>query len=286
MKRYFILAPREMSEKRIRDLLRKYLERGKVVFGVAKEEYVAGFEGQPQFKTLKGDLVKKLAEKSGGRLEVVEYAQKDGIETIKWTRFDRAVVVNGSFHRSFHLRPEYEAIAAKGAEVRYESPFVDEMEAKEFAEGFEGERGLSEFAEENMQRILGEEAKRAFITDFQTAAAIVKNGEIVALAHNEVVPYETYAWHWGLSREKHKTPAGDSSHYDAVHAETAALIGAGEKARGGTIYMKTFPCPHCARNIIYAGINEVVYELDYGDDYGYDLFEKAGVKTRRFDERG
>jgi deoxycytidylate deaminase len=48
--------------------------------------------------------------------------------------------------------------------------------------------------------------------------------------------------------------------------------------------MRTFPCPHCARNIIYAGIKEVVYELDYGDDYGYNLFDKAGVKYRRFDE--
>ena len=284
MNRYFILAPREMSGARVRDLLRKYLARGEVVFGIAKEEYVAGFEGQPQFKTLRGDLIRELAEKSKGRLEVAEYAQKNGVQVIEEMNFDRAVIINGSFHRSFHLRPEYEAIEKKGAKIRFESPFIDEGEAKSFAKKFETERTLPRFEKNNIQELIDEEAGRAFITDFQSAAAIVRDDKLIALAHNAVVPYETYAWHYGSSREKYKTPAGDSSRYDAVHAETAALIDAGDRAKGGKLYMRTFPCPHCARNIVHAEVAEVVYELDYGDKYGYNLFDKAGVKYRRFDE--
>lgn len=281
MSRYFILAAREMSNARVKDLLKKYLSRGKVIFGIAKEEYIAGFENQPQFKTLKPDFVKKLAAKSAGRLEVIEYSQADGVEVINNLDFNRAIVINGSFHRSFHLRPEFMAIADKKAELKYESPFIDEEEAKNFAEKFSRPNKFPEFSESTIKQIIDEYSRHAFITDFQTASAVVKGGQFIALTHNPVVPYETYAWHYGLSREKYQTPVGDSSRYDTVHAETATLIHAGPKAKGATIYVRTFPCPHCARNIVFAGIKEVIYELDYGDKYGYNLFDKAGIKYRR-----
>jgi len=284
MNKYFVLASREMSEARVKSLLAKYLPRGKVVFGIAKEEFVQGFESQPQFKTLKGDFVKSLADKSKGLLEVVEYAQKDGVAIIGKVDFNRAIIINGSFHRSFHLRPEYDAIIEKGAEVRYESPFTSEDEAKAFAKKFEVKKSLPKFNPKTIQDIIEKESKKAFITDFQTAAAIVKDGEIIALSHNKVVPYETYAWHFGLEREKHKSPPGDSSKYDTVHAETAAMMNAGSGTHGATVYMQTFPCPHCARNILHAGIKEVVYKLDYGDEYGYNLFNRAGVKYRRYSD--
>ncbi|MCL2085366.1 deaminase [Candidatus Saccharibacteria bacterium] len=296
MNKYFVLAPREMSQARIKSLLKKYLPRGKVTFGIAHEKYIAGFENQPQFKTLQGDFVKNLAAKSGGRLTVVEYPQSDGVDMINQLDFNRAIIINGSFHRSFHLRPECDAIISKGAEIRYESPFVDEQEAKDFADKVKqtesrqetsGREDLltdSRLSDPSLQEIIKKEASKAFITDFQTAAAVVKDNKIIALAHNTVVPYETYAWHHGLEREKHKSPPGDSSKYDTVHAETAALMEAGPKAKGATLYMQTFPCPHCAKNILYAGIKEVVYELDYGDDYGYNLFSRAGIKYRRYNE--
>jgi len=285
MHSYFILAPREMSDARVKDLLKKYLPRGQVIFGIAREPFVAGFEDQPQFKTLQGDSVKKLAAKSGGRLTTLTYTQAAGAQIIAQTDFDRAIIINGSFHRSFHLRPEHQAILAKDANIKYESPFISETEAKAFASKFQRNFKLPKFSASDIhiQRILAAESKKAFITDFQTAAAIVKNDELISLAHNAVVPYETYAWHYGNQREKHRTPAGDSSHYDTIHAETAALIKAGDKSRGATLYMRTFPCPHCARNIIYAGIAEIVYELDYGDQYSYNLFNKSGTKYRRFE---
>lgn len=281
MNNYFILAPREMSDARIKQLLKKYLPRGKVTFGIAKEKYIAGFENQPQFKTLSSALLSRLASQSAGRLELFEYAQCDGVKIIEQLDFTHAIVINGSFHRSFHLRPEFAAINSKPAKLKYESPFTDEAEAIRYAKNHNSPRPLPEFSENSIQQILAQESTRAFITDFQTAAAIVKDNQIIALTHNPVVPYETYAWHFGLSREKHQTPAGDSSQYDTVHAETAALLQAGLQAKGATIYMRTFPCPHCARNIVHAGISEVVYQLDYGDRYGYDLFEKANINYRR-----
>jgi deoxycytidylate deaminase len=283
--KYFILAPREMSSQRVKEILRKYLPRGVVYFGITQEEYVAGFEGQPQFRTLARSAVEELAARSGGRLQIVEYRQADAVEIIKKLDFDRAIVVNGSFHRSFHLRPEYQAIVEKPATVRYVSPFVDEAEAIEFALRFPPAeiKAKPPLDDQKMLEVINQSAAQAFINDFQTAAAIVKDGQLLTVQHNPVVPYETYAWHFGLSREKHADRPGQSDHYDAVHAETTALIAVRpDQARGATIYMRTFPCPHCARNLVFAGIKEIVYELDYGDKYSYNLLDKANVQYRRF----
>ncbi|MCL2444537.1 deaminase [Candidatus Saccharibacteria bacterium] len=282
----FILAPREMSDIRVKQLLKKYLARGRVVFGVAEEEFIAGFENQPQFKTLNPGLIKSLATKSNGHLEVLEYPQSKSIEIISSLDFTRAVIINGSFHRSFHLRPEFTAIQSKGAKIKYESPFVDEDEAKTYATNHAPPpQNLDiEITDTSIQNLIKQTSARAFITDFQTAAAVVKNGKILALSHNLVSPYETYAWHFGISREKHQSPPGSSQHYDATHAETAALIQAGSESNGATLYLGTFPCPHCARNIATAGISEIVYEHDYGDPYSYTLFDRANIKYRRFHE--
>ena len=52
----------------------------------------------------------------------------------------------------------------------------------------------------------------------------------------------------------------------AVHAEMAALTSAairGVSLRGGTLYSTTFPCRECARHIVAAGIERVVFIEPY-----------------------
>jgi len=51
-----------------------------------------------------------------------------------------------------------------------------------------------------------------------------------------------------------------------VHAEMEAIISCariGQSVRGGTLYCTTFPCHNCAKHIINAGINRVVYVEAY-----------------------
>lgn len=46
-----------------------------------------------------------------------------------------------------------------------------------------------------------------------------------------------------------------------VHAEIGALLQAGSRSKGGTIYVyafKGFPCPECTKHIIAAGIKKIV----------------------------
>ena len=55
-------------------------------------------------------------------------------------------------------------------------------------------------------------------------------------------------------------------YYRAVHAETAALLEAarvGVSVKNCILYVTTFPCHECARHLVYAGIEEVVYVEPY-----------------------
>ncbi len=76
----------------------------------------------------------------------------------------------------------------------------------------------------------------------------------------------------------------------AVHAEMAALMDAarrGAKVDGCTLFVTTFPCHHCARHIVAAGISRVVYVAPYAKSRAVDLHDDAIVlgKLARGDTR-
>src|SRR3981189_1194129 len=62
--------------------------------------------------------------------------------------------------------------------------------------------------------------------------------------------------------------AGTHTHDGVKHAEVLALEQAGEKARGGTLYLNVEPCSHqgrtgpCADAVIAAGIRRVVCSME------------------------
>jgi deoxycytidylate deaminase/dephospho-CoA kinase len=51
----------------------------------------------------------------------------------------------------------------------------------------------------------------------------------------------------------------------AIHAEERALLAAGHRARGGTLYTTTFPCFLCSEKIINAGIAAIQFTEVYPD---------------------
>ncbi len=73
-----------------------------------------------------------------------------------------------------------------------------------------------------------------------------------------------------------------------VHAEPNAILNSTKETRGCKIYVTLFPCNECAKLIIQAGIEEVIYlENRYSDSdavmASIKLFKSAGVKTRKFE---
>ncbi len=63
-----------------------------------------------------------------------------------------------------------------------------------------------------------------------------------------------------------------------VHAEMEALLSCARKGvstRGATLYSTTFPCHNCAKHIIAAGINRVVFVEPYLKSKALDLHDEA-----------
>lgn len=68
----------------------------------------------------------------------------------------------------------------------------------------------------------------------------------------------------------------------AVHAEMAALTDAARRGipvEGCTMFVTTFPCHHCARHIVSAGITRVVYVAPYAKSMAEELHSDSIVVT-------
>lgn len=72
----------------------------------------------------------------------------------------------------------------------------------------------------------------------------------------------------------------------AIHAETNAII---QCAQNGVstiatkVYVTHSPCFHCARHLIQAGVEEIIYAWEYKDLIKVtNLLNQAGIVIRRF----
>lgn len=73
----------------------------------------------------------------------------------------------------------------------------------------------------------------------------------------------------------------------ALHAEQNALIQAaklGVSVQGATLYCTHQPCVICAKLIVNAGIERVVYQEGYPDDFAMSIFRQAGIEPEKYEE--
>jgi deoxycytidylate deaminase len=225
------------------------------------------------------------------KVYTLNYSQRDMIFVLEKSKFKKVLLINGSWYHAFHYRPEYYTLAQKQIPYEMLSPFADEQEAMEYTAGVKldalPQNGM--FTELEMLQIARRAATYSFdYAGFQTAVSLGrKKGrayELLATAHNKVVPYETYAMHYGASREKHFSPLHDLNHYDTIHAEVALLIKAatqGIDLAGTTLFINLLPCPACARMFTETPIDEFVYIEDHSAGYAVGVLEKAGKVVRR-----
>lgn len=293
----FVMAPHAMSKTRLVDLVKQQLEKGNVIFGVAEEEFVAGFEGQAQFRMLPSEAVQSLATiiakaKLPHKFLVLSYPQADVDDVVRALRPWKVVLVRGSWHLAFQRRSTYDLLMRREIPFEFVSPFVHEQEAKEYLAGIEAELPYEP------EKIIGERADMfeaaqkvaaaSFDYSFQIGAVLAEETEkgykLVDAACNEVVPYQTFAMHFGNSREENLSGVHDANHYDTIHAEVNLLVKAmknGNDFEGKSLFLNVLPCPSCARMLTKTGIKEVFYQNDHSDGYAVKLFEKAGIGTRK-----
>lgn len=291
----FIAAPREMSVKRLTQLVKTYLPQGNILLGLAKEPFVLGLEDQPQFRMLQADTVQALIDKVNAaspkyKIYTLTYFQRDLVFVLEKLTFKQILFVNGSWKHLFHTLPPYFTLANKRINYELISPFANEAEAEQYAKkydaGFPELKGA--FTAKQMMDLADQTAAQSFDNGFQTGVVLGrKTGikyEFVARAFNAVVPYQTYAWHHGASRETHFSPMHDTNHYDTIHAEVSLIIQAQKRGldlRGTTLFINLLPCPHCARMFTQTDIAEFVYARDHSEGYGFNLLTRSGKKVTR-----
>lgn len=290
----FILAPRQLSEKKIQMLLKQYLPAGNVVLGVAKEPYVQGFEGQPQFRTLQaeeaaGPAQKVAASSHPHKLYLLKYFAHETDAIIEKLKPAQVCVVRGSYRHVFHSRSTFYVLDRLGIGFFYASPFADETEARAYEIKNEVAAAPVKNGDEvKMLAYAQDVARQSYDYSFQTGCVLARRDthgyQPLATGFNRVIPYQTYALLHGNARETNRSVHQDTNHYDTIHAEMDMLVRAaahGTKLAGKTLFINLMPCPACARTLSQTGLAEVVYELDHSDGYAARIFEQCGIKTRR-----
>jgi len=67
-----------------------------------------------------------------------------------------------------------------------------------------------------------------------------------------------------------------------VHAECNAILQAGYKAEGGTLYSTLMPCRLCLNMVIQVGIKRIVYLENYKNDKLFELCKKAKIEVKQY----
>ena len=116
-------------------------------------------------------------------------------------------------------------------------------------------------------------SKRSADPSFKVAAIIVTddNTQLLSLGYN--------GDHSGGPNCRESDSPGDSGF---IHAEVNALIKLDfNSPKRKKMYVSLSPCKMCAKAIINARIDEVVYIDKYRDESGVTLLANAGIKVRQ-----
>lgn len=114
----------------------------------------------------------------------------------------------------------------------------------------------------------------------RVGAVIVKDREVVIVEHNKHVPSAHTPYLNGDPRNAaHKGVNLELS--TVLHAEAGAVARAAKEGislEGAEIYVTTFPCPPCAKQIAYSGIKRMYYSSGYGVLDGETVLKENGVE--------
>lgn len=114
----------------------------------------------------------------------------------------------------------------------------------------------------------------------RVGAVIVKDDKVILIEHNRHVPSEHTPYVNGDPRNvAHKGMNLELA--TSLHAEAGAIAKAAKKGislKGAEIYVTTFPCPPCAKQIAYSGIKKMYYSSGYGVLDGESVLKANNVE--------
>ncbi|HIE12665.1 MAG TPA: cytidine deaminase [Desulfotomaculum sp.] len=120
----------------------------------------------------------------------------------------------------------------------------------------------------------------------RVGAIIVKGNRILSTGYNGAPSGLTHCLDIGCFREKQGVKSGERHELcRGLHAEQNAMLQAavyGVSIAGGTLYTTHQPCVLCAKMIIQAGIERVVFGGEYPDTLAQDILSEAGIRVERY----
>lgn len=119
---------------------------------------------------------------------------------------------------------------------------------------------------------------RSTCTRLEVGATLVKDRRIIAGGYNGAVSGDNHC-------VDHGCYVVDGHCIRTIHAEMNALLQCaklGISTDGAEIYVTHFPCLHCTKAILQAGIKKIYYLHDYHNDpYAIELIQKLGVEIQQ-----
>ncbi len=114
----------------------------------------------------------------------------------------------------------------------------------------------------------------------QVGAALVKNGKVLYVTHNEHKPEKEMPNILGDTRALFKRGV-NIEYVTSAHAEVVAIAEAAKRGiatEGAELYVTDFPCPYCARLVASAGIKKLYFMKGYAVLKGDEYLKEAGVE--------
>lgn len=124
-------------------------------------------------------------------------------------------------------------------------------------------------------------ATRATCPRRQVGAVLVRDHQILATGYNGAIRGAPHCTEVGCLLVKN---GERESCVRAVHAELNALLQCalnGVSSKGSTLYVTDYPCVHCAKALVQAGVVRVVYMKDYPDPHSEEIFLSAGLQVEK-----
>ena len=129
-------------------------------------------------------------------------------------------------------------------------------------------------------------SKRSTCLRRQVGAVLIKDKKILATGYNGAPSRIEHCLDIGCLRQKMGVPSGERHELcRGLHAEQNAIIQAayhGVGIRGATLFCTNHPCIICAKMVINAGIERIVFEEGYADDLAAQMLNLSGIQIEKF----
>ncbi len=144
--------------------------------------------------------------------------------------------------------------------------------------------------DEYFMRLTYDVARRSTCLRRMVGAVLVRNNRIIASGYNGAPNKLKHCLDLGCLRNEMKIESGTKLEIcRGLHAEQNALIQAarfGTSTDKCTCYVTHHPCIICAKLLINAGVERIVYSEDYPDKEGLSssFLKEAGVKVEQYEQ--